>query len=195
MSNHLEEYPYKEFLHLPTNEELGQDLASFCHEDARNLKDGRMMLGAGLVGTDMIKLAKSVFRIPGVDPKIREFIVLRVAKHVGSVNPWGPNIRMLENLGATMAEIEGIQADGPVTGLDEEGTLIMQACDEVTLKGVIQDPTLAKMKKRYDNQTVLKYILVLCWYNMFNRYVTSTRVPKESPEEIDNKIGRSTRPA
>jgi hypothetical protein len=45
-------YPQKEFLKLPTDAELGIDLANFCHGEAQNLNDGRMMLGAGLVGTD-----------------------------------------------------------------------------------------------------------------------------------------------
>ncbi|EHY61236.1 hypothetical protein HRR83_009579 [Exophiala dermatitidis] len=188
-------YPYAEYLDLPTDEELGVDLANFCHDEARNLKDGRMMLAAGLVGTDMIKLAKSVFRIPGVNPKIREFIVLRVAKHVGGVNPWGPNLRMLENLDATEAEVQGILSDGPVTGMDEESSLIMRACDELTLQGCIQDPTMKRMKERYDRDTICKYVLTLSWYNMFNRYVVSTRVPLENQAEIDEKIGRSTRPA
>ena len=189
------QYTQKEFVHLPSDEELGLDLSNFCHHEAQNLKDGRMMLSAGLVGTDMIKLAKAVFRIPHVDPKIREFICLRICKHVGGVNPWGPNFRMLENLGATEAEKEGLENDGPVTGMDEEATLIMQACDELTLKGCIADPTLAAMKKRYDNQTVVKYILVLSWYNMFNRFTVSTRVPVESSSEIDEKIGKSKLPA
>lgn len=188
-------YPYSEYLDLPTDKDLGLDLATFCHGEAQDLKDGRMMLAAGLVGTDMIKLAKAVFRIPGVDPKIREFIVLRIAHHVGGVNPWLPNLRMLENLQATDAEIKGIMADGAVTGMDEEASLIMQACDEMTLKGCIRDPTLKAMKERYDRNTVCKYILVLAWYNMFNRYVVSTRVPLESAEEVNEKIGTSTRPA
>jgi hypothetical protein len=153
------------------------------------------MLASGLVGTDMIKLAKSVFRIPGVDPKIREFIVLRIAKHVGGVNPWGPNLRMLENLKATEAEVKGILSDGPVTGMDDEASLIMQACDELTLKGCIQDPTMKRMKESYDRDTICKYVLTLSWYNMFNRYVVSTRVPLENEEEITEKIGVSTRPA
>ncbi len=34
-------YPYTEYLDLPTDEELGVDLANFCHDEARNLKDGR----------------------------------------------------------------------------------------------------------------------------------------------------------
>ncbi|KAF4629520.1 hypothetical protein G7Y89_g8627 [Cudoniella acicularis] len=42
---------------------LGIDLANFCHDEAQNLHDGRMMLGAGLVGEDMIKLAKAVFLV------------------------------------------------------------------------------------------------------------------------------------
>ncbi|KAJ9131067.1 hypothetical protein NKR23_g11891 [Pleurostoma richardsiae] len=75
---------------------------------------------------------------------------------------------MLKNLGATEAEVKGLLSDGPVTGMDKEASLVMQACDEITLKGAIQDPTMKRMKEK---------------------------VPLESEEEIDEKIGRSTRPA
>jgi hypothetical protein len=43
-------YPRTEFLKLPTDAELGIDLANFCHGEAQNLNDSRMVLGAGLVG-------------------------------------------------------------------------------------------------------------------------------------------------
>jgi hypothetical protein len=143
----------------------------------------------------VIKLTKSIFRIPGMPPKTRELICLRICKHVGGINPWGPNLRILSNLGATEAEIAGLKKDGPVTGMSEEATLIMKACDELTLKGYVEDETLKAMKAKWDEQMVIKYILVMRWYNMFNRFTVSRRVPVESEKDIDEKIGRSTLPA
>ena len=192
---HATEYPFKVSIPLPTDEEIGLEQAKYLKEVGADLKDARMMLGAGPAGVEMTKLALAVFRIEGVDPKIREFICLRVCKLVGGVNPWGPNLRMLKNLKASPAEVEGLQNDGPVTGMDEEATLIMQACDELTVKGAIQDPTLAEMKERYSDEICRKYILTICWYNLFNRFLTSTRVPPESDQEIVEKIGDKTMPA
>ena len=191
---HLADYPFAVRVPLPTNEELGADNAAYLEGYAHDYKDGRMMMGAGSVGRPMIELAAAIFRVEGVDPKIREFVTLRVCKLVGGVNPWGPNLRMLQNLKATPEEIEGIQNDGPVTGVNDEAALIMTACDEVTLKGAVQDPTLAAMMKRYDAQVVRAYIAVICWYNLFNRYLTSTRVPTESEADIDKKVGSQTQP-
>ncbi|KAH6662792.1 hypothetical protein B0J14DRAFT_631063 [Halenospora varia] len=145
------QYPYKEYLHLPTSEDPGPELATPKHKT----------------------------------PTTR----------VGGVNPWGPNLLMLANLNATEAEIKGLQNDGPITGMDGEATLIMKACDELTLKGCVRDDTLVTMKKRFGDQTVIKYILVLSWYNMFKRFAVSTRVLVENNEEVDEKIGKSTLPA
>jgi len=182
-------YPPKEFFILPSDADLDVDLANFRHGEAQNLKDGRMMLAAILVGTDMIKLPKAVFRIPGVNPKIREFIFVRICKHVGGINPSGPNLRLLDNLGATKEEIEGLKSDGLVAGMDEEASLVMRAYGELTLKGRVGDKALRRMNERYDEQTVIKHILVCSWYNMFNRFTVSTRVPVESERDIDEKIG------
>lgn len=192
---HLTAYSFSEFIPLPADEEIGLEQAKYLKEFGANYKDGRMMLGAGPVGRPMIELARAVFRIEGVDPKLREFICLRICKLVGGVNPWGPNLLMLHNLGAPAAEIDGIQNDGPVTGLDEEGTLIMQACDELTTIGAIQDLTLGAMRRRYTDELCRKYILVMSWYNMFNRFLVSTRVPSETEQEIAEKVGTHTMPA
>ena len=124
------------------------------------------MMGAGSAGKPMINLAAAIFRAEGVAPKIREFVTLRTCKLIGGVNPWGPDLRMLQNLKATPQEIGEIQNDSPVTGVDEEAALIMQACDEVTLNGAVQDPTLAKMRAKYNDQVCRAYLAVTCWYNL-----------------------------
>jgi hypothetical protein len=192
---HLDSYPFDVTIPLPTDEELGPEAVKYLHEFGRNYKDGRMMLGTGIVGKPMIELARSVFRVEGVDPKIREFVVLRIAKLLGGVNPWGPNLRMLDNLGASDAEKEAIQADGPVAGLDEDATLIMRATEEITVGAGLQDPTLRAMIDRFGNDVARRYIVVICWYNMFNRFLIATRVPAESEQEIVEKVGDQTMPA
>ncbi|WP_168711643.1 hypothetical protein [Sphingomonas sp. PAMC26645] len=154
-----------------------------------------MMLGAGSLGVPIVELARAVFRVEGVDPKIREFIVLRICKLLGGVNPWGPNLRMLDNLHASEAEKEGIQNDGPVTGVDDEAKLILTATEELTLTGAVSDASLQAMRDRYSDETCRKYIAVMCWYNFFNRYLISTRVPAETEQEVIDKVGDNTMPA
>jgi hypothetical protein len=192
---HGTSYPFTVSIPLPTDEEIGEEQARYLKEYGQDYKDGRMMLGAGTIGKPMIELARAVFRVDGVDPKIREFIFLRIAKLLGGVNPLGPNLRMLDNLKATKAEVGGIQNDGPVMGVDEEAALVLQACDEITTTGAVQDPTLARMKDRYSDEVCRKYIVVICWHNMFNRYLVSTRVPAETDQEVTEKVGDKTMPA
>ncbi|AQS89088.1 hypothetical protein AA103196_0203 [Ameyamaea chiangmaiensis NBRC 103196] len=193
--SHLTEYPFKIAIPLPTDADIGAEMATYLREKGQNYKDGRMMLGAGSLGVPIIELARAVFRVDGVDPKLREFICLRICKLLGGVNPWGPNLRMLDNLNASTAEKEGIQNDGPVTGMDEEAQLIIQATEELTLKGAISDPVLEAMRNRYSDEICRKYIAVMCWYNFFNRYLISTRVPAETDEEVIEKVGDKTMPA
>jgi hypothetical protein len=192
---HLESYPFDVAIPLPTDDELGPEAVAYLHEFGRNYKDGRMMLGTGIVGKPMIELARSVFRVDGVDPKIRQFINQRITKLLGGVNPWGPNLRMLDNLGATAAEKEAIQAGGPVTGLDEDATLVVRATEEITSDRGMQDPTLRALIERFGNDVARRYIVVICWYNMFNRFLIATRVPAESEQEVIEKVGDQTLPA
>lgn len=192
---HLDAYPFTESIPLPKDDELAPQTVAYLHDFGPNYKDGRMMLGTGGIGRPLIELARAVFRVEGVDPKIREFICLRIAKLLGGVNPWGPNLRMLDNLGATDAEKQGIQNDGPVTGLDDDATLLMLATEQITSNTGLQDATLAALKERFGDDLTHRYIAVICWYNMFNRFLVSTRVPAESEQEIIDKVADQTLPA
>ena len=178
----------------PTDAEIGPVRALEVHTIGHNLKDGRMMAGMGDLFVPTAALAASVFRADGIPKKHREFVCLRTAKLLNCPHPWDPNVRVALNTGASLGEIEALTVDGPVTGLDEEATLIVQGVDEMTLTGTLTDATLAAMRARYSDEICRKYVLIFSWYNLFVRYCNGCRVGVESPEEVKQKIGPDVNP-
>lgn len=178
----------------PTDKELGLLRATEVKTIGHGLKDGRMMAGMGDLFVPTAALAASVFRAKGVDPKLREFICLRTAKLMNCPHPWDPNVRLAANTGASPAEILALEADGPVTGLDEEALLIVRAVDEITLSGTLTDTTLGELRARYNDEMCRKYILVMSWYNLFTRFCNGCRVGLENPQEVVSKIGSRLNP-
>ena len=192
--SHPSSYANQVVIPEPTDKEIGLVRAAEVHTIGHNLQDGRMMAGAGDLFVPTATLAASVFRADGVPKKYREYMVLRVAKLLNCPHPWGPNVRIAQNNGATMEEIGALGTDGPVTELGEEGNLVVRAIDELTLCGTLSDETLSAMRARYSDEICRKYVLMIAWYNLFTRFCNGCRVGVETPEQVVDKIGNRLNP-
>ena len=192
--SHPQRYDARVVIPEPTDEDLGIVRATEVHTVGHDLQDGRMMAGMGDLFAPTAALAASVFRASGVPKQHREYMVLRVAKLLNCPHPWDPNVRVAQNTGVSVEEILALEVDGPVSGLDEEGTLIVRAIDELTLTGTLSDETLSALRARYSDEICRKYVLMISWYNLFTRYCNGCRVGVESPEQVVEKIGERTNP-
>ena len=192
--SHPTGYSSKVIIPEPTDAELGLIRATEVKTIGHDLKDGRMMAGMGDLFVPTATLAASVFRTKGIEKKHREFICLRTAKLLNCPHPWQPNVRLAQNTGASLEEIEALTVDGPVTGLDEESNLIVRGADEMTLTGTLTDETLSALRERYSDEICRKFVLVFAWYNLFTRYCNGCRVGLEDPEEVLKKIGNHVNP-
>ena len=134
---------------------------------------------------------KALFSTDGIDPKIRELIVLRSAKLLDCPYEWQANAAMAKNAGCTARRDrrDGL-TDGPVTGLGDEITLVLTAVDELTRDATVTDRTLAAMRARYSDELVRKYLLMIGWFNLLSRFLNGCRVPLETGD----KIGAKTSP-
>lgn len=192
--SHPTGYQVSVFIPEPTDAELRVIRATEVKTIGHDLKDGRMMAGMGDLFAPTAALAAAVFRTEGIEKKHREFIVLRTAKLLNCPHPWDPNVRVAQNTGATLDEIEALTVDGPVTGLDEESNLIVRGADEMTLTGTLTDQTLSELRARYSDEICRKFVLVFAWYNLFTRWCNGCRVGLESPDEVVKAIGDDVNP-
>ena len=75
-------------------------------------------------------LIKAVFSAEGIDPKLRQMIILRTAKVLDVLYEWQANVALSRNNGLTAAQIAAATSDGAVTGVDPDYVLVCRAVDE-----------------------------------------------------------------
>lgn len=133
-------------------------------------------------------LASSILLRSEFSPRKREIAVLRTAHVTKSLYEWTQHVRIARNLGVTDAEIEAVQADGPVTAIDDEGNMLCRVADEIARDVRLSDEALQWALDRYGVRQACELILCCSYFNMLSRFLESTRVQLEA----NDLVGRAT---
>ena len=95
---------------LPDVEELFRQLPP--------LNVTRMFANTGDMAEAALGFVRAMFTAEGVDPRLREILILRAAWILNVPYEWEANVPMARNVGVADAEIANIATHGTVTGLD-----------------------------------------------------------------------------
>lgn len=112
----------------------------------------------------------------------REIAVLRIAHITKATYEWHHHRNFGKIVGLTDEEIAKIAVDGPVTTLDEEGNLLCRVADEITFDIRLSDEALAMALDRYGPRQTTELILCCCWFNLVSRFLESTGIEIEDPD-------------
>lgn len=175
--------PWKVTIPLPDDAALSAETRELLSQGAP-LHVLRMFAAAEDTYPGIVALIKEVFTAQGVDPKLREIIILRTAYLTDCAYEWEANEVFARNVGLTDEQIALLCTAGPVTGLDPVSTLISRATDEITQQVSLSDDTLAQLLERFGPSLTTKYILDISWFNMLSRFLLSTRVPRETESGV-----------
>ncbi len=164
---------------LPTDDQLPADI----RETLGNLPPVnifRMLANAPASFDGFLHLAGSILMQSEFDARKREIAILRVAHVTGSSYEWTQHVRLAQMIGVTQEEIDRIGADGPVQGLDAEGSLLCRVADEISRDIRLSDDALDAILTRYGVRQATELILCCSYFNMLSRFLESTRVEIES---------------
>jgi hypothetical protein len=171
---------------LPSDEKIRAVVGS-TYDPAQALNVLKMMAGTEDMFPALAGLVKAVFEAAGVDPKLRQMIILRAAKVLNSPYEWQANVPMSLNNGLSQLEVEAAASDGPVTGVKEDYVLICKATDELSNSGTLTDSTLQDLLKRHGEVITRKLVLMIGWFNLLSIFLNGCRVPMEVTEKIGTK--------
>jgi alkylhydroperoxidase family enzyme len=132
-------------------------------------------------------LVKAVFSAEGIDPKLRQIIILRAAKVLNAPYEWQANVPMSLNNGLTQVEIDAAAADGPVVGIGSDYVLVCRATDEMSKSGTLTDTTLQALRGRFGDVLARKFVLIIAWFNLLSLFLNGCRVPLETTDKIGSK--------
>jgi 4-carboxymuconolactone decarboxylase len=162
---------------LPTDDELGPAQVRMLAK-LPPLNVFRMVAGAPGAGRPFLQLGGAVLS-GALDARRREMAVLRVAHATKASYEWAQHEQLARTAGVSEVEIDAINREEPVTGLDEEGNLICRVADEISRDVRLSDEALEAIVDRYGSREAAELILLVSYYNMVSRFLESTRVELE----------------
>ena len=174
-------YPSPLAIEVPTDQEL---------LDGYDLNVTRMLAGTGDMAWGLSPLVHAVFGARDIDPASREVIALRVAKLLAAPYMWQQHTIMARNAGLRPEEIDALAADGAVTVLSPDRTLLAVAAQELTAAAILTDDTLLKLRQRYGPTVTRQLIVTVGFFNLLGRFLNGTRVALETT----NPMGERTAP-
>ena len=177
--------PAKIRVPLPSEKEVRRVIGNE-YNASRTLNVIKMFAGTDDMYPAVASFIKAVFETAGIDPRIREMIVLRAAKKYNAFYEWEANAKLARNVGLSSEEIAAAANDGQVNGIDPEYVLVCIATDELSEDGRLSDDTLTQLLGRYGDTITRKLILIIGWFNLLSRFVNGCRVPLETTDKIGN---------
>lgn len=147
----------------------------------------RMLAGAEDISWGFIAFVHAIFGTHDVDSGMRELIGLRVAKLLNTPYQWQQHATMAKNAGLTAEVIDAVAADGPVTGVSADQSLLCRATDELTNHAAFTDGTLNDLRQRYGDVVVRKITLTIGFFNLLSRFLNGCRVPLETHDKMGDR--------
>jgi alkylhydroperoxidase family enzyme len=183
------QYTSKVAVPLPSDEAIRRIMGN-SYSPEKTLNVIKMFAGTEDMFAATIGLVKAIFQTQGIDPKLREMIILRAATVLNAPYEWQANTQMAKNTGLSSKEIDAAGSDGPVTGINPDYVLVCEATDELSKTGTLRDETLSELLKRHGDTVARKLVLMIAWFNLLSRFLNGCRVPLETTD----KIGTGTSP-
>jgi len=183
-------HPNNVIVPLPDDETLSPETVKLLSLGAP-LHIARMLAGAEDLFPSLLAFIKAIFTAEGVDPRLREIIILRTAYLTDCAYEWEANVVFARNVGLTEEQIAQLCSDKPVTALDSVSNLISRATDEITRTATLSDEALSQLLEQFGPTVTTKYIIAISWFNMLSRILLSTRVPRETDISV---LGGRTSP-
>ena len=180
------DYPTSVVIPLP-DEGLVRRVIGDSYDPAAALNVVKMFAGTEDMFGATVGLVKAVFGAEGVDPKLRQIIILRAAKILNAPYEWQANVPMSLNNGLTQLEIDAAATDGPVTGIGSDYVLVCLATDEMSKSGTLTDTTLQALRDRFGDVLARKFVLIIAWFNLLSLFLNGCRVPLETTDKIGAK--------
>ena len=132
-------------------------------------------------------LVRAVFAAEGVDPKLRQMVILRAAKVLNVPYEWEATVRMSLKHGLLETHSDAAGSDGPVEGIEPDYVLVCRATDELSKTGTLTDETLRSLLDRHSEVIARKLILIIAWFNLLSLFLNGCRVPMEASDKIGSK--------
>jgi len=187
-------------VHLVEKESAPPEVASIYQKieanGARILNLYKVVANNPRVMLNIIRLGNSIIGQMALPPRLRELVILRVAKLTGSEYEWAQHAPLALEVGLTKEQVDTISDWQNSPEFNEEERTILQFTNEVTQNVKVTDQTFNELKKFFNDQLIVELTLTAGYYAMLARVLVALQVEIEevSAGSARDLIGRPTTP-
>lgn len=169
---------------LPADEHIHAILGG-DYDPAKALNVVKMFAGTDDMCSAALGLVRAVFAAEGIDPRLRQAIILRAATVLNVPYEWQANVPMSLNNGLSQADIDAIGNRN--SAVPDAYALVCTATDELSQQGTLTDETLQRLRDTHGDTGARKLVLMVAWFNLLSLFLNGCRVPMETTDKIGGK--------
>jgi AhpD family alkylhydroperoxidase len=126
-----------------------------------------------------------------LDPRLRELVILRVARHSGAEYEWLQHVAIARATGATAEEVEALERDDAAAAcFGGEEQLVLRFTDEVVREVRASDETLRAMRERFSPREIVELLLTIGQYMLVARVAETTGIEVDDPADVLGSASR-----
>ena len=141
---------------------------------------------------NLIRLGNSVIGRMELPPRLREIVILRVAKLTGSEYEWAQHTPVALEVGVSQKQLDSISDWKSSSEFNNEERAVLQYTDEVAQNVTVTDQTFNRLKNFFNEQTIVELTITIGYYGMLARLLVplQVEVDESSAGSASELIGR-----
>ncbi len=145
---------------------------------------------------NLIRLGNSIIGRTELPPRLREIVILRVARLTGSEYEWAQHAPVALQVGVSQKQLDAIPDWKNSAEFNNEERAILQYTDEVAQKVKVTDQTFNTLKNFFSEQLIVELTMTIGYYGMVARLLVplQVEVDKRSVGSASELIGKRARP-
>ena len=102
-----------------------------------------------------------------------ELVILRTARHMGSIYEWAHHVQRGRRVGLTAVEVERVKIGPAADGWTEADRLLLQAVDEVNEHRCVTPETLAALSEHFNTRQVMDILAISGAYRILGTMINT----------------------
>ncbi len=130
----------------------------------------------------LISLGASILTEQQLNGRLRELVILRVARLSGAVYEWVQHVPIAESAGATAEEIEALEGDDiDAACFDQPTKAVLRFATEVTLDVRASKESFDDLRQYLSAREIVELIIAVGFYMTMARIMESTDIDMDAP--------------
>jgi len=144
---------------------------------------------------NLIRLGNSIIGRTELPPRLREIVILRVARLTGSEYEWAQHAPVALQVGVSQKQLDAMSGWKNSAEFNNQERAILQYTDEVAQNVKVIDQTFNALKNFFSEQTIVELTMTIGYYEMVARLLVPLQVEldESSVGSASELIGRRTK--